>query len=180
MYCEKCNYETKTTYNWTRHLTTTKHKEPSIEKRCTLCDYATDSVANFKQHLQNKIHVLLDALTPTNYKRIPLNKIDINDRQGCRGIILNQLKNLNKKYTFAVLRKPYLYVYTTQWDRYDGTQIYFELYNYFRDYFVPKMSYDTSWKYRRAISNGHDRTEDSVKMLKGVPIKKRDIQKVLA
>lgn len=184
MHCEKCNYTASFLHHWNKHLDTKKHKESNIVKKCNLCNYSTPLLNNYKKHLENKVHQLLNKLTPTNYKTIILDGIDINKHQPSRGIVLNQFKILTKKYKFALMRGHYLYVYTTEWKKYKAKDIFIqlkEIYNYFEDYFLSKMDYEHSQRYKHSIDDGSNRTEVNEngkkikKGLKGNPILKPEL-----
>ena len=192
MHCEKCQYSTTVLCNWDRHLGTPKHTEPTTVKKCNLCNYSTSILANYKQHLENKIHTLLDKRTPTNYRTIVLDGNNINEKTQGRGTIVNEFKLLNGKYKFAFMYGPHLYVYTTGWNRYATKDIFIqlkEIYSYFEDYFMTKMTPENKSKYLHRIDDGSGRTEVVIetngkkrtikKGFKGEPILKQDLLNVI-
>lgn len=151
MNCEKCKYSTTVKCNWDKHLSTLKHTQiKETSWTCNLCEYTTPVKDNFKKHMNSLLHQLLDNRNPTNYFTISLDQIDINKTTQGRAVILRQIHTLNSQYKFAVIKGIYLYVYTTEWTKYEPDDILSQLkviYKHFEDYFIQKMNFETKVRY---------------------------------
>lgn len=154
MECLKCNFITNVKCNWEKHLTSIKHNKTKEPFTCALCDYTTTVPQDIKNHMNSKLHQLLKKITPTNYMTIPLDTININDYTSGRGMILHQLKILNKKYKFCFIKGSTLFVYTTQWNKYNNIiEALKVIYQYFENYFIPKMEHQAKIDYYYALDN---------------------------
>jgi len=60
-YCKKCDYLASDKFNYTRHLSTSKHnKTRDTNVYCKICDYLAGDISNYKRHLTTLKHKRLN------------------------------------------------------------------------------------------------------------------------
>lgn len=69
-YCEKCDYLASDKFNFTRHLSTSKHiKTRDTNMYCKFCDYLAGDLSNFRRHLTTRKHKRLTEDYENNLKQ---------------------------------------------------------------------------------------------------------------
>ena len=140
-YCEQCEIDCLFNCRWEIHIKTKKHINRDVNKNkiCTLCEFHTTDTSRFKIHMTNTLHTKLINMHPHHCEKIPIKIIGItalmNKMNGGRATILHTLIKLNNKYNFYTINGNHLYLYHTEWLKYDIDEAKV-LYDYWHDYLL--------------------------------------------
>jgi hypothetical protein len=109
--CIPCNFETKRKNDYTRHVSTEKHKLLSIEKhKCDTCTYKTSNKYDYTKHLMTKKHLDNSQKTEknnveenNNITEVVKKELDIKTQELMREI--QRLKELNNQNTNKLVKE---------------------------------------------------------------------------